>query len=138
MPEYRYGLRDLKIAPYVSSNVWGTLLDIDAAQSFTVTLVTQTAILEGDDVDKDVYAKIKSVEANMRNGDVSLDVLDLITGGTLYEGVGYDDVKIGQDDTLGYFGICGKVVGTNSTKVTLLFIPKAKIFGNVSYQAQQN
>lgn len=138
MPEYRYGLRDLKIAPYTSPGIYGTTIDIDAAQAFTVTLVTQTAILEGDDVEKDVYAKIKAVEANMRNGDVSLDVLDILTGGTLYEGVGYDDLMVSQDDNIGYFGVVGKVVGTNDGGCTMLFIPKAKINGNVSYQAQQN
>ena len=136
-PIYRYGLRDLKIAPWTSENSYGTTLDIDAAQAFTVTLITQTAVLEGDDIEKDSFAKIKSVEATMRNGDVSLDVLDLLTGGTLYAGVGYDDVLISADDNIGYFGVVGKVVGTQAG-CTMIFIPKAKIFGNINYQAQGN
>lgn len=138
MPTYRYGLRDAKIAPWTAENTYGTLLDVDAVQSLTVTLVTQTAVLEGDDVEKDVYAKIKSVEATLRNGDVSLEVLDLLIGGTLYEGVGYDDLKISETDSITYFSIAGKVVGTDGGGCTILWIPKCKIFGNVNYQAQQN
>lgn len=137
MPQYRYGLRDVKIAPWTAENSYGTAVDVDAVQALTVTFVTQTAVLEGDDIDKDTFAKIKSIEATLRNGDVSLEVLDILTGGTLYEGVGYDDMKIHQDDTIGYFAIVGRVVGTSSG-ATMLFIPKAKIFGNLSYQAQQN
>jgi hypothetical protein len=137
MGTFRYGLRDLKIASWVAENSYGTEVDVDAAQSFTVTLVTKTDALEGDDVEKDSYAKITSIEANMRNGDVSLDVLELLTGGTLYEGVGYTDMKIGETDNVPYFSVCGKVVGTASG-CTMLWICKAKINGNISYQAQQN
>jgi hypothetical protein len=135
----RYGLRDLWIADWVAENSYGTAVRLLAAQSFTVTFVVETATLPGDDIDFDTFAKIRSVDAQLRNGELTLDGYEILTGGTLYEGTGYTDLMIGDDETENapYFAICGRVIGTNSGD-THLFIPKAKIAGNLSYQAQQS
>ena len=136
---YRYGLRDLWIAPWLAENSYGTKARIFAAKAFTVNMIVQAAELEGDDVVVDTFAKVKSVEAQMRHGSLDLPALEVMTGGTFYEGTGYDDIAVGQDETeiAPYFSICGRVMGTASGD-THLWIPKAKINGNISYQAQEN
>jgi hypothetical protein len=136
---YRYGLRDLWIAEWLDENSYGTAFRVFAAKSFTVSLVVQAAMLEGDDIEVDTFAKVKSVEAQLRHGSLSLAALEALTGGTLYEYAGYRDMAIGQDEDeiAPYFSVAGRVMGTAAGD-THLWIPKAKINGNLSYQAQEN
>lgn len=134
---YHYGLRDLKISPWLAANSYGTAVDIDAARSFTVTLRVQSDELQGDDVIKDTFAKIIGVEARMEYGSVNQQVLDILSGGTLVSDAEYEDLLFGQDDNVPYFAIAGRVVGSDEADLHM-FIPYCKLAGNLSYQAQQN
>lgn len=133
---YVYGLRDMKIAVWTAANSYGTAVDIDAARSLTVTLRVQSDELQGDDVIKDRFGKIMSVNARLEYGSVNQQVLSMLTGGTLVSNATYEDLLI-ADDTPAYFAIAGRVVGSNSGDLHM-FIPKCKIAGDLSYQAQQN
>lgn len=134
---YHYGLRDLKIAVWNGVASYGTAVDIDAARSLTVTLRVQSDELQGDDVIKDRFGKIMSVNARLEYGSVNQEVLDIISGATLVSNATYEDLLFGQDDTPAYFALAGKVIGSNTADLHF-FIPKAKIAGDLSYQAQQN
>lgn len=136
---FHYGLRDLKIAAWNGENTYGTERDILGAREMTATLEIQAAELEGDDIVLDQFAKVKSVTLRISYASVDQEVLSLLTGGTLVSNADYEDVKIGANvnETTPFFAIAGKVVGSPSGDLHI-FIPKAKLSGNLQYQAQLN
>lgn len=135
---YHYGLRDVKVALWLAENSYGTPVDVDAAREFTVTIVTQSDQLEGDDVIKDTYAKPTSATATVTNGSVNHQVLSIVSGGTYVYNDDYEDVKIGQDDNSPYFALAGRIVGSNAADEHI-FLPKCKASGQgISYEARLN
>lgn len=138
---YHYGCRDMKIATWTAANSYGTPVDIVGAREFTLTLRTQADELAGDDVIVDTFAKVIGISARMSWGSVNQQVLDIISGGTLVSNATYEDVLLSQNDTVPYFAVAVSVVGTGSGTEDSdlhIFIPKCKIAGDLSYQAQQN
>lgn len=137
MPNYMYGLRDLKIAAWTSENSYGTTKDVPAAATLTVNLEVQSNQLQGDDVIVDQFAKIIAVTAQAQWGAVDFEVSEIITGATLVSNADYEDLVVGQDDNVPYFAIAGRVVGSNAGDLHM-FLPKVKLAGNYQFQAQQN
>lgn len=133
--EFRYGLRDVKIASWTSENSYGTAIDFGAAQLFEVTIEVEEAELPGDDVIIDTHSKARSVAITMRQGDVSLDVLALITGETISSPAGERSIVFGQTDRP-YFAICGKINGTGDGGDTHIFVPKAKLKGALPWRME--
>lgn len=130
------GLRDLKLAAWTAENSYGTAYDIYGAREMTVELVVETDQLEGDDVIIDRYTKIIAVNFRFANGAVDLELLDTLTGGTLVSNASYEDLKVGEDDSIPYVAMAGRVVGSDAAHDLHIFVPKAKVSGNIQYQAQ--
>ena len=130
------GLRDMKIALWTSENNWGPAYDIYGAREMTVEFVVESDQLEGDDVVLDRYSKIIAVNFRFSNAAVDLEVLDMLTGGTLVSNSDYEDIMIGEDASIPYIGMAGRVVGSDATHDLHVLVPKAKMSGNLSYQAQ--
>jgi hypothetical protein len=135
---YHYGIRDVKIARWLAEDSYGPEIDVDAAREFTVTIVTQSDQLEGDDVIKDTYSKPTSATATVSNGSVNHEVLAVVSGGTYVYNDDYEDVKIGEDDNSPYFALAGRIVGSNAADEHIL-LPKCKASGQgISYEARLN
>lgn len=135
---FHRGLRDLKIAAWNSANSYGTAYDVLGSREMTAEWVVQSDQLEGDDVVLDRYSKITSVTLRLAHASVDLDVLDLLMGGTLVSNASYEDFIIGETDEVPYVAIAGRVVGSGGGSDLHMFIPKAKLSGNLQYQAQLN
>lgn len=130
------GLRDMKIAAWSSTGSWGTAYDIYGAREMTVELVVDSDELLGDDVVIDRYTKVTSARFRFANGAVDLELLDILTGGTLVSNASYEDLLIDEDDNVPYVGIAGRVMGSAGTYDQHVFAFKCKISGNLQYQAQ--
>ncbi|HMN10889.1 MAG TPA: hypothetical protein PKD55_01040 [Bellilinea sp.] len=130
------GLRDMKIALWNGENSWGTAYDIYGARSMTIEFVVESDQLEGDDVVLDRYSKIIAVNFSFENAAVDLEVLDMLSGGVLVSNSDYEDIMIGEDASIPYVGMAGRVVGSDATHDLHVLVPKAKMSGNLQYQAQ--
>jgi hypothetical protein len=129
MPEYRFGLRDVKIASWISEGVYGTAVDFGAAQSFQVTIESEEGELPGDDVIVDTHSTGKSASVQVKNGDVSLSAYNILSGESVVSSVpGQQSVVFGQSSRP-YFAICGKIMGTGGGGDTHVFVPKCKLKG---------
>ncbi len=135
---FHRGLRDLRISSWTSENSYGTAYDVLGAREMTVEWVMTSDMLEGDDVVLDRYSKVTSVTLRLSQASVDLNVLDLLMGGTLVSNASYEDFFIGETDEVPYVAIAGRVVGSGGGSDLHLFIPKAKLSGNLQYQAQLN
>jgi hypothetical protein len=135
MSEYRYGLRDVKIAAWTSEGVYGTAVDFGAAQLFQVSIEVEEAELPGDDVIVDTHSTAKSVAISLRQGDVSLDVISIMSGEDITSGAGARSIVFGQSDRP-YFALCGKINGTGDGGDTHLFIPKCKLKGALPWKME--
>jgi len=135
---FHRGLRDLKIASWTAENSYGSAYDVLGAREMTAEWVVQSDQLEGDDVVLDRYTKIISVNLRLSHAAVDLNVLDLLMGGTLVSNASYEDFIIGETDEVPYVAIAGRIVGSGGGSDLHLFIPKAKLSGNLQYQAQLN
>lgn len=135
---FHRGLRDLKISAWSAENSYGTAYDVLGAREMTVEWVVQTDQLEGDDLVLDRYTKVTSVNLRLSHAAVDLNVLDLLMGGTLVSNASYEDFIIGETDEVPYVAIAGRIVGSGGGSDLHLFIPKAKLSGNLQYQAQLN
>lgn len=127
----RYGLRDVKVAQWLAENSYGTAVDFGAAQLFQVAIVGVDAELPGDDVIIDTHRVATSVNVTVRGGDISMDVLALLTGETADSSGAQIDMVFGQS-AYPYFAICGKVEGTGDGGDTHMFVPKCKLQGDLT------
>lgn len=132
---YRYGLKDIKIATWNSTDSYGTAVDLDAAQQMDVAITTTNAQLEGDDVIKDTHAKPIGVTVRIRNGNFELQTYATLFGLTVQSGTGYQDLNV-DGTNRPYIGVCGRVEGTGDGEDTHIFVPKAKVIGDVSIAMQ--
>lgn len=133
---FHRGLRDMKIAAWTAENSYGTAYDIHGARNMSVTWVVETDQAEGDDVVLDRFSKIIAVTVNIAQAAVDLELLDIISGGTLVSNASYEDLKLGQDDNIAYVAIAGRSVSSDAANELHVFVPKCKIAGNLDWAMQ--
>lgn len=133
---FHRGLRDLKIAAWVSANSYGTAYDVLGARQMTVEYVVETDELKGDDMVLDRFSRIVAVTLTLAHASVDLTVLDMLMGGTLVSNASYEDFMTGENDDVPYVAIAGRIVGSGGTSDLHMLVPKAKLSGNLQYQAQ--
>lgn len=133
---FHRGIRDLKVASWTSENSYGTAYDIHGARNMSVEWVVETDELRGDDVVLDRYTKLVSVTVNIEQAAVDLEVVDMLMGGTLVSGAAYEDFFIAEDDEVPYVALAGRVVASGGSDDLHIFVPKAKLAGNLQLQAQ--
>lgn len=133
---FHRGIRDLKIASWVAENSYGAFYDILGVRNFSVAWAVETDELGGDDVILDRFTKVISVTVNIEQASVDLTVIDMIMGGTLVSGAGYEDIMIAEADEVPYVALAGRVVGSGGTSDLHIFIPKAKLSSPLQLTAQ--
>ncbi len=126
----------MKIAAWTAENSYGQAYDILGARNMSITWVTESDELRGDDVVLDRYTKLVSVTVNIEQASVDLEVLDMLLGGTLVSNASYEDFIIGEADEVQYVAIAGRVVGSGGAADLHIFVPKAKLSGNLELAAQ--
>lgn len=133
---YHRGLRDLKIATWVAENSYGTAYDVLGARNMSITWVSESDELRGDDVVLDRYTKLVSVTVQIEQASVDLAVVDMLLGGTLVSNGDYEDFRIGEADEVPFVALAGRVVGSGGLADLHIFVPKAKLSGNLELSAQ--
>ena len=133
---FNRGLRDLKVASWTSEDTYGTAYDVLGAREMSINWTVETDELRGDDVVLDRYTKVISVNLTISYASVDLELLDTLMGGTLVSNASYEDFMIGETDEVPFVAIAGRVVGSGGSNDLHLFIPKAKMAGDLAYQAQ--
>lgn len=133
---FHRGLRDLKLAAWNSENSYGTAYDVLGAREMSVSWTVETDELRGDDEVLARHAKVIAVQLNLAHASVDLQALNLMMGGTLVSNASYEDFSIGETDEVPYVAIAGRVVGSSPGADLHMFVPKAKLAGNLQYQAQ--
>lgn len=133
---FHRGLKDLKIASWSSENTYGTFYDVLGGRNFSVTWNAETDELMGDDVVLDRFTRLVSVTVNIEQASVDLEVVDMLLGGTLVSNGAYEDFMISENDTVPYVALAGRVVGSGGTSDLHIFVPKAKLAGNLQLTAQ--
>lgn len=133
---FHRGIRDLKIAAWTAENNYGTAYDILGARNMSITWVMESDELRGDDVVLDRYSKIVSVTVNIEQAAVDLAVIDMLMGGTLVSNASYEDLSMGEADEVPFVALAGRVVGSGGLADLHIFVPKAKMSGNLELAAQ--
>jgi len=132
---YHRGIRQMALAPWIAENSYGTAYQIKGARNMSVEWVVETDELMGDDVSLDQYAKITSVTVRLEQAAVDLAIVDYLLGGTLVSNADYEDFMIGENDEIPYIAIAGKIVGSGGGSDLHVFVPKAKLSGNLAMSA---
>lgn len=133
---YHRGILDAKIAAWNSAASYGTAYDIKGIRNATLTWVLETDELGGDDTILDRFSDIVSVTLNFEMAAVDLEAMEMMSGGTLVSNAAYEDLLIGKEaDTIPYIAFAGRVESSDG-KPLHFFVPKAKVSGNLQFQAQ--
>lgn len=133
---YHRGIRDLKVATWIGENSYGTAYDVKGARNMSVTWVTESDELRGDDVVLDRYSNIVAVTVTIEQAAVDLEVMDMLLGGTLESNADYEDLVIDENSTPPFVALAGRIVGSGGTADLHILVPKAKISGNLELSAQ--
>lgn len=132
---FHRGVADLKFAAWNSEGSYGTAYDVLGVREFTLELELESDQLEGDDVVLDRFSKIISATFGFEQAAVDLEVLDMITGGTLVSNASYEDIKV-DEVSMPYIAVAAKVDASDGGKDLHIFLPKCKLSENLSLQAQ--
>lgn len=134
---FHRGVLDAKIASWTSENSYGTAYDVLGIRNATVVLNLDSDELGGDDAILDRFSKIESATITWEQAAVDLEVLDIITGGTMVSNASYEDLVLGReaDALIPYVAFAFRV--TSSTGPELhVFLPKCKFASGLQIQAQ--
>jgi hypothetical protein len=137
----QFGLNDCKVATWTATDTYGTEVDVPSVQMMGTSLQQVSAQLEGDDQITDTQSSVTGVEVRLRFGSVSLAALEVILGQAISSSGStpnrVSQIKLGGSDKMPYFGICGAANATQGTGDTHVFIPKAKVMGNVALTSME-
>ena len=131
----QFGLRDVKIATWNSSDSYGTAVDVPSVQLMGAVLQIVSAMLEGDDEITASAARATGVEARIRFGSVNVAALEVLLGNTATSSVASPNevkqLKVSGGDNMPYFGMVGKALAEEGSGDFHLFIPKLRIMSDV-------
>jgi len=130
-----FGLRDVKVATWNSTNSYGTAVDVPSVQMMAATLQQTAAQLEGDDSITATAARAIGGQVQLRFGSISLAALEVMTGqaatSSLTTPNAVKGLKISGGDNMPYFGIVGQAYAEEGDGDIHVFIPKCKITGDI-------
>lgn len=124
-PSYSFGLRDVKIAPWLAPESYGAAVDVPSASQLTLELQTVSGELQGDDEITDVHAQIIAGQASVQFGFKNLAVYEILTGATHVESTEADAMVIGAQN-MPYFALAAKISDTAGSGDKHIFLPKCK------------
>ena len=134
---FHRGVRDAKIASWTSENSWGTAYDVYGIRNATLSWTIDTDQAGGDDAILDRYSEIVAAQLDFEQAAVDLEVLEMLSGGTLVSNAAYEDLVIGlESQSIPYVGFAVRVVASDAGKDVQFLVPKAKISGNLQFRAQ--
>jgi hypothetical protein len=133
---YKFGLNDVKIAVWNSTENYGTAVDVESVQMYGIEFQTENGTLEGDDIITDTHAKMQSANITLRFGFKDLAVLEVLTGITNTESP-YNESMIFGRDNMPYFAICGRADATSGGGDSQVFLPKVKLMEGLNVSMEK-
>ena len=128
------GIRDAKVATYISEGAWGPAYDIKGIREASIELELETDQLEGDDEVVDRYSRIISATISFEQAYLDYQAMAIVAGGALNSGANYDEWLLDGESDPPYVGLAFRVVASDG-KDNHYFFPKAKLSGNLSLTA---
>ncbi len=129
----QFGLNDVKVATWNATDDYATAVDVPSVQLMGTTLQTISAQLEGDDAIQASAARAIGGQVRLRFGSISLAALEVILGqASVPSGAAQDNLQIEGGDKMPYFGICGRALAEEGSGDIHVFIPKAKLMGEIT------
>src|SRR5687767_8742717 len=120
-----FGVNDMKIAPRITTNSYGTALDVWGVSRFACTVETVNKRLEGDDVVLRAHARIIAIQIQCKFAFKDLAVYAALTGKTIFSGTSKEYMEI-SNDSPPYFGLCAQVLTDEDEGDTHIFVPMGK------------
>lgn len=133
---FHRGVRAAMVAAWNGENSYGTAYIIKAIRNASLTWTIESDEIGGDDVIQAQFSNIIGATLSFEQAAVDLEALDIISGGTLVSNASYEDLVVGkQDDAIPYVAFGVRVVGADAGSDLHAFLPKAKISGNLAFEA---
>lgn len=132
----QWGINDCKIAVWTATDTYGSAVDVPAIQALNTVARVSSAELQGDDRIVATASRVIGAQITLRFGSINLGVLEVLTGNTATSSVSspneVKNLRVLAGNKLPYFGIVGKALSEEGSGDFLVFIPKAKIMGDIN------
>ena len=129
-----YGLRDVKLTPYLANGSLGTAVDLPVSQTLSFTEEEDFSELRGDDSLVATHGNGPSVSWDLEAGGISLEAYAVLAGGTVTtSGTTPAQIKRYNKKSTGerpYFKIEGQVISDSGGDLHCI-IWKAKVNGSI-------
>lgn len=134
---FHRGLRQMKLAAWNGENTYGTPYTLLGARSMSMELVVESDEARGDDAVLDRFTRILAVTFRLEKATVDLAAMNLLTGGSLVSNGSYEDLLLSESTDVPYVAVAGRIRSSGAHDLHI-FVPKAKIMGNLQFAAQQD
>lgn len=132
----QFGLADAKIATWNATNDYATEVDVMSVQLLGVTMQTVAADLVGDDKITATASRAVSGTMQLRFGGISIAALEVLLGVTATSSIAspnnVKNLRVSGGGETPYFGLTARALSAEDDGDTLIFIPKARIMGDVT------
>ena len=132
----QFGLADVKIATWNSTDSYATEVDVMSVQLLGVTMQTISADLVGDDQITAIASRAISGTCRIRFGGMSINALEVLLGVPATSSIASPNnvksFRITGGLETPYFGLTGRALSAEDDGDTLIFIPKMRIMGDVT------
>lgn len=132
----QFGLADAKIATWNATNDYGTEVDVMSVQLLGVNMQTVSADLTGDDQITATASRAISGTMRLRFGGISIAALEVLLGITATSSIAspnnVKNLRVTGGSETPYFGLTARALSAEDGGDTLIFIPKARIMGDVT------
>lgn len=134
--QFGFGLKQARMAPWVSAQTWGTIITLDAVRMYSPTLETVNGRLEGDDEIKALFARFISGTVQLEFAVKNINIFATMTGMTPADSSPTSESLVFDTTRMPYFGINGRIDHDSGAGAYEFFVPKCKLMGSLAFTAQ--
>lgn len=132
----QFGLADVKIALWTAAGTYGTAVDVMSVQMLGANMDIVSAELTGDDQITAQASRAIAGTISLRFGGISIAALEVLVGNTATSSIAspnnIGNLRIRGGDNMPYIGLIGRAVAEEGSGDFLLYIPKARVMGNIT------
>jgi hypothetical protein len=132
----QFGLADCKIALWTAAGTYGTAVDVMSVQLLGTNMDVVSAELTGDDQITAQASRAIAGTVTLRFGGISIAALEVLVGNTATSSIAspsnVKNLRINGGDNMPYIGLIGRAVAEEGSGDFLLYIPKARVMGNIT------
>lgn len=132
----QFGLADVKIAAWTGAGAYSTAVDVMSVQLLGANMDVVSAELTGDDQITAQASRAIAGTVTLRFGGISIAALEVLIGNTATSSIvspnNIKNLRIGGGDNMPYVGLIGRAVAEEGSGDFLLYIPKARVMGNIT------